>query len=162
VRSKLRGRTIAFAALAVTVVACGSVQSSRSKDGGLDGMLEASSPETSDDTATPEASFPYDGPCPSVGMVNFGGPTCNTCAATHCCSLGTACYGTGKGSCAQLANCIADCDGAEGDAGGPGTVPGCTDDCDKQYASGEAAYNALNACISMACRTDAGTGPCDP
>jgi len=153
--------TALLAALAFpTASGCGSTAAPPPR---ADAALAADTNAMADQGAPPDTAFDS-GACPAIALVSFGGPTCEDCTGARCCVSATSCYAptkdAGVTACALLANCISICNGSAGDAGGP--VAPCVDGCNSQYAAGMSPYATLLSCIDRECRTDAGTGPCDP
>jgi len=105
------------------------------------------------------------GPCPVLQNVGFGSFTCKACVADRCCAQATTCYTPVHGAaspCANLAECIATCGGAFGDAGdGPDGQAGCNAMCEAKADGTENAYAALQSCLATSCTNDAGTAPCN-
>jgi len=152
--------------LAALVVGCGTAGSgadagSRDAASRADAATDARAAE---DTGV-DAAIVDAGVCPAIAPINFGSASCDDCTSQRCCASATACVTAsadgGGGECGFLANCLADCQGAEGDAGSGDAEVGCTEDCNHQYDAGQAAYAAAKACIHQACMNDAGTGPCN-
>jgi hypothetical protein len=148
-----------------TTGACSSSSPPQGDAGAADGAGDTA------DVAVEVTSFDTGvdgGVCPAIAQAIFGGTTCTECAAMHCCPLATTCFSamtdTGEADCALLGNCIADCGddaGADGGDAGGNAGMACTASCNSRYPAGVGGYNRLNACVIMACRNDAGTGPCN-
>jgi len=136
------------------------------------------------ETGLPDVPGPggFDGgPCPVLSGVDFGDPSCDSCATASCCSVGAGCYtpadSGGFGSCAILATCEADCEDV--DAGVPdgglgldaspdamaaataAAIKACQAECVSMYKSAVKPYEALQACVVGKCQNEAGTGPCN-
>jgi apolipoprotein N-acyltransferase len=146
------------AASTLLLAACSSAGSPSSHAG-----RDASVGDTGVDSgvdAGAEADGPLDaGVCPVITAVDFGGVSCDTCVAAHCCSVGTRCYrpmdSGAAATCALLATCISDC------AGQDSGVDACNGGCDKQYQEGHSSYVPLQECIAAKCTNEGGTGPCN-
>ncbi len=151
-------------ATALLTVACSSGGSpSRSADAG---SHDASLQDGTTQSDAQDAAPPVDaGLCPAIAAVDFGGPTCDLCTATHCCPPATRCYALsdsgGAMYCAVLADCLAQCAAYGAYDGGTDAEVSCNADCQSEYGKGNAPFQAMQTCIYGACTNEGGTGPCN-